>query len=79
MNKGINLFRFSSCMKINDVTQVFKKENWSEKDNDHLVRILPNLKIFKRCSHKQMFSFSDDIFSKYKCGFRNMEILNMEK
>ena len=62
---GFNLFRLPFWWKIADITPVSKKGNRSEKDNYHLVSILPNLsKVFERCLNKQISPSFDDVFSK---------------
>ena len=48
-----------------------KKGNRSDKDSYRPDNILPNLsKIFESCLCKQIFTFFEDILSKYQYGFR---------
>ena len=69
--KTIEFSTFPFCMKLEDVTPVYKKGNRSVKDNYRPVSILPNLsKVFERCLYKQMSPYFDNILSKYQCGFR---------
>ena len=69
--KTIEFSTFPFCMKLPDVTPVYKKGNRSVKDNYRPVSILPNLsKVFERCLYKQMSPYFDNILSKYQCGFR---------
>ena len=69
--KTIEFSTFPFCMKLADVTPVYKKGNRSVKDNYRPVSILPNLsKVFERCLYKQMSPYFDNILSKYQCGFR---------
>ena len=70
-NKALEICKFASCLKMANVTPVYKKGNRSDKDNYCPVSILPNLsKIFERSLRKQVFTFYEDILSKYQCGFR---------
>ena len=67
----IEIFKFPSCLKMANVTPVYKKENRSDKDNYRPVSILPKLsKMCERCLCKQISTFFEDILSKYQCGFR---------
>ena len=69
--KTIEFSTFPFCMKLADVTPVYKKGNRSVKDIYRPVSILPNLsKVFERCLYKQMSLYFDNILSKYQCGFR---------
>ena len=54
-NKSLEICKFPSCLKMANVTPVYKKGNISEKDNYRPVSILPNLlKFFERCLCKQI-------------------------
>ena len=69
--KTIEFSTFPFCMKLADVTPVYKKGNRSVKDNYRPVSILPNIsKAFERCLYNQMSPYFDNILSKYQCGFR---------
>ena len=69
--KTIEFSTFPFCMKLADVTPVYKKGNRSVKDNYRPVSILPNLsKVFERCLYKQMSPYFDNILSKCQCRFR---------
>ena len=49
-NKSVKLGKFPSEIKLADVTSVFKKENWTNKENYRPISILSKLpKIFERC------------------------------
>ena len=62
---------FPSCLKMTNVTHVYKIWNRSDKDNYRPVSILPNLsKNFERCLYEQISTFFEDILSKYQCGLR---------
>ena len=72
LSKSLEICRFRSCLKMANVTTVYKRGNRSDKDNYHPVSILPKLwKNFdERCLCKQISAFLEDILSKYQCGFR---------
>ena len=62
---------FPSDLKIADVTPAFKKKSKTSKDNYRPISVFPNIsKIYKRFLYNQMQTYSDDILSKYQCGFR---------
>ena len=68
-NKPIELSQFPSCMKMADVTSVYKEDSRSLKDDYNLVNILHSLsKLFEKCSYKQVSLYFDNILQKY--GFR---------
>ena len=70
-NKSLEIGKFPSCLKMTNVTPVYRKENRSDKDNYRPVSILLNLSnIFERYLCKQISTFFDDILSKYQCRFR---------
>ena len=74
-NKSLETCEFPSCLKMANVTPVYKKGNRSEKGNYRPVSILPNLsKIFESCLCKQISTFFEDTLSKYQCGFRKEHI-----
>ena len=62
LNKSLQICEFPSCMKLADVTPVFKKGNHLMKENYRPVSILTNIsKVFERCVHKQLSCFFDNI------------------
>ena len=64
-NISREICKFPSCLKMANVTPVYRKENRSDKDSYRSVSILPNLsKIFERCLGKQIFTFFEDILCK---------------
>ena len=70
--KTIEYSLYPFCMKLADITPVYKKGNRAVKDNFRPVSILPNLsKVFEKCLYKQISPYFDKIISKYQCGFRN--------
>ena len=70
-NKSLEICKFPSCLKMGNVTPVYKKGNRSDKDNYHPVSILSNLsKFFESCLCKQISTFFEVFLSKYKCEFR---------
>ena len=55
-------------------THTKKKEHKNKsklsKENYRPISIHPNIcKVYERCLYDQMSEFSDNIFSKYQCGF----------
>ena len=64
-NKPIELSQFPACMKMADVTSVYKKDSRSLKDDYNLVNILHNLsKLFEKCLYKQVSLYFDNILQK---------------
>ena len=62
---------FPDFLKTANVTPVFKKGSRTDKKNYRPVSILPNLsKIYERLIYKQLSIFSNNIMSKFQCGFR---------
>ena len=54
-NRSLETNVFPPSMKLANVTPIHKKGNRSEKDNNRLVSILPNLaKVFERCTNNQI-------------------------
>ena len=52
-NKSLEICKYPFCLKMANVTPVYKKGNSSDKDNYLPVSILPNLpKIFEMCLSK---------------------------
>ena len=71
LTNQLELCKFPWCLKMANVTPVYKKRNRSDRGNYPLVSILRNLsKNFRRCLCKQISAFFEDILSKYQCGFR---------
>ena len=57
-NKSLEICKFPSCLKMANVTPVYKKENRSDEDKYHRVSILPNLsKNFETCLCKPISTF----------------------
>ena len=62
-NKSIETGKFPSEMKSADVTQVFKKEDRTKKDNHRPISVLPNLsKVFERCIYSKLSLYFDNIY-----------------
>ena len=63
--------KFSNCLKLANITPVFKKGPRTSKNNYRPVSILPVFsKIFERLLSRQLLEFFDDILSKFLFGFR---------
>ena len=71
VNKSIRSSTFPSILKLADIIPVNKKDSRYEKNNYQSISVLPNLsKIFENVLYDQIFSFFENIFSKYQTGFR---------
>ena len=68
-NESIEKSKFSNCLKLENVTPVFKKGARTSKNNYRPVSILPILsKLFERLISKQLSEFLESILSKFQCG-----------
>ena len=71
MNKSLQNAKFLNCLKLANITPVFKKGACTSKNNYRPVSILPIFsKISGRLLSRQLLEFFDDILSKFQCGFR---------
>ena len=62
---------FLNSLKLADVTPIHKKGMKELEEDYRSVRILPTLsKMFERIMFVQISASFDNVFSKYKCGFR---------
>ena len=62
-NEHLELGHFVTYLKWADVTLIFKKGQWGQKDNYRPVSILLNIsKLFERVLTKQLSLFFDKIF-----------------
>ena len=70
-NKSLENGKFPNCLKLANITPVFKKGVRTSKNNYRPVSILPVFsKIFERLLSRQLLEFFDNILSKFQCGFR---------
>ena len=70
-NESLEKSKFPDCLKLANVTPVFKKGARTSKNNYRPVSILPILsKLFERLISKQLSEFFESILSKFQCGFR---------
>ena len=70
-NESFEKIKFPDCLKLANVTPVFKKGARTSKNNYRPVSILPVLsKLFERLIKKQLSEFFYSILSKFQCGFR---------
>lgn len=61
---------FPNELKMANVSLVHKKGDHTDKNNYGPVSILPNIsKVFERCMFKEMYSYFENILSKFQCGF----------
>ena len=69
-NKSLENGKFPNCLKLANMTPVFKGARTS-KSKYRPVCILPVFsKIFERLLSRQLPEFFDNILSKFECGFR---------
>ena len=70
-NKSLENGKFPNCLKLANITPVFKKGPRTLKNNYRPVSILPIfVKIFERLLSRQLLEFFDNILYKFQCGFR---------
>ena len=69
-HKSLETCKFPSCLKMTNVTSVYKKGNKSDRDNYCPVKILPHLsKVFERCLCKRISAFFEESLSMYQWGY----------
>ena len=62
---------FSAFFKLTNITLVFKVSSRNRKHDYRPIRILPiNANIFEKLTLQQLSGHFDNIFSKFRCGFR---------
>ena len=62
---------FSASFKLTNITLVFKVGSRNRKHDYRPIRILPiNANIFEKLTLQQLSGHFDNIFSKFRCGFR---------
>ena len=70
-SKSLENGKFPNCLKLANITPVFKKGARTSKINYRPVSILPVFsKIFKSLLSRQFLEFFDKILPKFQCGFR---------
>ena len=70
-NKSLENSKFPNCLKLANITTVFKKGARTSKNNYRPVSILHVFsKIFERLLSRQLSEFFDNILSKFQSGFR---------
>ena len=70
-NKSLENGKFPNCLKLANITPVFKKGARTSKKSSRPVSILPVFsKIFERLLSRQLLEFFDNILSKFQYGFR---------
>ena len=63
--------KFSSQLKLADITPLHKKLETIKKENYRLVSLLPVVsKLFERLMQKQMIAYIEKFLSPYLCGYR---------
>ena len=69
--KSLENGKFPNCLKLANITPVFKKGARASKTNYRPVSILLVFsKIFERLLSRQLLKFFDNTLSKFHCGFR---------
>ena len=63
--------KFSSQLKLADITPIHKKLETIKKENYRPVSLLPVVsKLFERIMQKQMIAYIEKFLSPYLCGYR---------
>ena len=71
INKCIDIGKFPSNLKNSDVTRTYKREDRLLKENYRPISILPTFsKVYEKILHQQIYSYFDNLFSKFLCGYR---------
>ena len=71
INTLIRSWKFHNELKKVDIVPVHKKKSKFSKENYRPISILPNIsKVCERCLYDQIKNFFEDVFSKYRGGFR---------
>ena len=66
-NRSLEVGTFPSCMKLANVTRVYKKSSRSDQGNSRLLSMLSSLsKVFERYVYEQMPKYFDKLLSKYQ-------------
>ena len=70
-NESLEKSKLPDCLKLTNVTPVFKKGARTSKTNYRPINILPILsQIFERLISKQLLEFFESLLSKFQCSFR---------
>ena len=70
-NKSLENGKFPNCLKLANITPVFKPGVRISQNNYTPTSILPVFsKIFERFLSRQLSEFFDNILSLFQCGFR---------
>ena len=70
-NNTLSCSEYPVSLKYADITPIFKKDDKTDKTKYSPISILPNLsRIFERFMQSQVYSYLNQIFPKYQCGFR---------
>ena len=67
-NSSIKTSKFTRCLKLADITPLYKKGKTDQKENYRPVGMLTNLsKLFERCIFKQLPQFFESTLSNHQC------------
>ena len=70
-NKSLENGKFHNCLKLANITPVFKPGAHTSKSNYRPISILPVFsKIFEKLLSKKLLEFFDNILYIFQCGFR---------
>ena len=70
-NESLEKSKLPDCLKLANVTPVFKKGARTSKTNYRPINILPILsQIFERLISKQLLEFFESLLAKFQCSFR---------
>ena len=62
---------FPTSLKVANITPVYKKGSKNSKENYRPLSVLPNIpKIYERCLFQPISNYFENIFSKFRCGFK---------
>ena len=71
VNKSLENGKIPNCLKLSNITPVFKPDALTSKNNYTPISVLSAFsKIFERLLSRQLLKFFDNILYKFQCGFR---------
>ena len=77
-NKSLENGKFLNCLKLANITPVFKQGPRTSKNNYRPVSIVSAFsKIFGRLLSRQLSEFFDNILPKFQCSFRKDYLINI--
>ena len=71
INVAIRNNKFSDSLNLSGITPVYKKLDFSDRDNYGPVGVLPLLsKVFEKIIYDQFYEYLENFLNKLLCGFR---------